>query len=84
MVSVGRALMGEARLYLIDEPSLGLAPKISASVIEALFSLPKDGRAMAVSYTHLDVYKRQGQRCGQNCPGRTGLIRQGFWPEPRF
>jgi branched-chain amino acid transport system ATP-binding protein len=49
MVSVGRALMVEARLYLIDEPSLGLAPKISASVIEALFSLPKDGRAMVIA-----------------------------------
>ena len=46
MVSVGRALMVEAKLYLIDEPSLGLAPKISASVIEALFALPKGGRAM--------------------------------------
>lgn len=49
MVSVGRALMVEARLYLIDEPSLGLAPKISASVIEALFSLPQDGRAIVIA-----------------------------------
>lgn len=49
MVSVGRALMVEASLYLIDEPSLGLAPKISASVIEALFALPKDGRAMVIA-----------------------------------
>lgn len=49
MVSVGRALMVEAKLYLIDEPSLGLAPKISASVIEALFALPKDGRAMVIA-----------------------------------
>jgi branched-chain amino acid transport system ATP-binding protein len=49
MVSVGRALMVEARLYLIDEPSLGLAPKISASVIEALFALPQDGRALIIA-----------------------------------
>lgn len=49
MVSVGRALMVEAKLYLIDEPSLGLAPKISASVIEALFSLPREGRAMIIA-----------------------------------
>lgn len=49
MVSVGRALMVEAKLYLIDEPSLGLAPKISASVIEALFSLPREGRAMVIA-----------------------------------
>lgn len=49
MVSVGRALMVDASLYLIDEPSLGLAPKISASVIEALFALPTDGRAMVIA-----------------------------------
>ena len=49
MVSVGRALMVEASLYLVDEPSLGLAPKISASVIEALFSLPTEGRAMVIA-----------------------------------
>ena len=49
MVSVGRALMVDASLYLIDEPSLGLAPKISTSVIDALFSLPKDGRGMVIA-----------------------------------
>jgi branched-chain amino acid transport system ATP-binding protein len=49
MVSVGRALMTEASLYLIDEPSLGLAPKISASVVEALFSISTRGRAMVIA-----------------------------------
>ena len=49
MVSVGRALMTEASLYLIDEPSLGLAPKISASVVEALFSISTQGRAMVIA-----------------------------------
>ena len=43
MVSVGRMLMSEARLYLIDEPSLGLAPKISQRVMEALWALPVSG-----------------------------------------
>ena len=33
---LGRGLMGDATLLLVDEPSLGLAPKISKSVIEAL------------------------------------------------
>ncbi|MEX0340608.1 MAG: ABC transporter ATP-binding protein [Arenibacterium sp.] len=43
MVSVGRMLMSEARLYLVDEPSLGLAPKISERVMEALWALPVSG-----------------------------------------
>jgi branched-chain amino acid transport system ATP-binding protein len=41
--------MTEASLYLIDEPSLGLAPKISASVIAALFALPTQGRGMVIA-----------------------------------
>lgn len=49
MVSVGRALMTEASLYLVDEPSLGLAPKISKSVIEALLSRSTEGKAMVIA-----------------------------------
>jgi branched-chain amino acid transport system ATP-binding protein len=49
MVSVGRARMVDARLCRIDEPSSGLAPEISDSVIEALFSLPQAGRAMVIA-----------------------------------
>lgn len=49
MVSVGRALMVDASVYLIDEPSLGLAPKICTAVMEALFSLPREGRAMIIA-----------------------------------
>lgn len=49
MVSVGRALMADARLYLIDEPSLGLAPKISQRVVEALVDIGLDGRAMVIA-----------------------------------
>ena len=43
MVSIGRMLMTQARLYLIDEPSLGLAPKISQRVMDALWDLPVTG-----------------------------------------
>ena len=32
MVSIGRGLMAEASLFLVDEPSLGLAPKIGKGV----------------------------------------------------
>ena len=49
MVSMGRALMTEARLYLIDEPSLGLAPIISQRTIVAL-----RGIGWAVPSTRID------------------------------
>ncbi|MFB2552533.1 ABC transporter ATP-binding protein [Ensifer soli] len=49
MVSIGRGLMTDAKLYLVDEPSLGLAPKISQSVMEALFSLDLKDSAMFIA-----------------------------------
>ena len=62
MVSVGRALMVDASLYLIDEPSLGLAPKISASVVEALFSLPTEGRAMVIAEQNVALLSNRVDR----------------------
>ena len=39
MLSIGRALMTGPKLVMVDEPSLGLAPKIVDSVYEILLDL---------------------------------------------
>lgn len=49
MVSIGRGLMTDAKLYLVDEPSLGLAPKIGQSVMEALFAIDLKDSAMFIA-----------------------------------
>jgi len=43
MLAIGRALMGEPKLVLLDEPSLGLAPKIIDLVFEVLERLNQRG-----------------------------------------
>ncbi len=43
MLVIGRALMTRPRLVMVDEPSLGLAPKIVDQVYEILLRLRRDG-----------------------------------------
>ena len=49
MVSIGRGLMADAKLYLADEPSLGLAPKIGIAVMEALLRIDLQESAMIIA-----------------------------------
>ena len=49
MVSIGRGLMTRAKLYLADEPSLGLAPKIGIGVMEALLKIDLADSAMMIA-----------------------------------
>jgi branched-chain amino acid transport system ATP-binding protein len=46
MLAVGRALMGQPRLLLLDEPSLGLAPTIVSQLFATLALLKRDGLTM--------------------------------------
>jgi branched-chain amino acid transport system ATP-binding protein len=55
MVSLGRGLMGDAKLLLIDEPSLGLAPKISKGLVEALMQIDIAGGAMVIAEQNLSL-----------------------------
>ena len=42
MVAIGRALMSQPRILLLDEPSLGIAPKIVAEIAQAIRQLNRD------------------------------------------
>lgn len=46
MLAIGRALMLNPKLVILDEPSLGLSPKYVDLVFEKLLELKKQGRTL--------------------------------------
>jgi len=46
MLAIGRALMAQPKVMLLDEPSMGLAPVIVQEVFRTLRRLKEDGMTM--------------------------------------
>lgn len=49
MLALGRSLMGNPKLLLLDEPSLGLAPRVVDTVYTAITRLTGSGRTILLS-----------------------------------
>lgn len=43
MLAIGRALMGKPRILMVDEPSLGLSPKLAEEVLSTLSQVKAEG-----------------------------------------
>jgi branched-chain amino acid transport system ATP-binding protein len=70
MVAIGRALMSRPRLLLLDEPSLGLAPRIVEQVRDVILAIHRAGTgvllveqnaAMALSIAHTGYVLENGK-----------------------
>ena len=48
MLAIGRALMQDPQLLLLDEPSLGLAPKIMKELFRKIMEINKEGVAIMI------------------------------------
>lgn len=69
MLAIGRTLMGNPRLLLLDEPAEGLAPLVMAALGEAVATISAGGVAILLS--------EQSPGFAEQAIGRTLLLEQG-------
>ena len=73
MLAVGRALMSEPKLLLLDEPSLGLAPAIVDSMYDSFAALHRDGQTILLAEQSVDLALEAAQHAYVLQVGRTVL-----------
>jgi branched-chain amino acid transport system ATP-binding protein len=62
MVAIGRALMSEPEILLLDEPSGGLAPKVVEETGEILGRIKQNGMTILMIEQHLGLATRMADR----------------------
>jgi branched-chain amino acid transport system ATP-binding protein len=62
MVAIGRALMTNPRLLMLDEPSLGIAPRLVTAILEALVSINRAGVGILLVEQNVHAALRHAHR----------------------
>lgn len=70
MLSVARAMIEERRLYLIDEPSKGLAPAIVSTLVGALRALKEEGASILMVEQNFAMARALGDHAAVMDDGR--------------
>ena len=63
MLAIGRALMAEAKLLMLDEPSLGLSPLFVQYIFGIIDKLHGEGLTILLVEQNLNLTLRHAQRC---------------------
>lgn len=75
MLAVGRALMSEAKILILDEPSMGLAPKLVQEIFEVISELNRKGTTILLVEQNANMALRLAHRA---CLLETGnLVLEG-------
>ena len=63
MLALARALMGKPRLLLLDEPSLGLAPKVFDTILDRVRLIHSAGASILIAEQNARKVLRLAQHC---------------------
>jgi branched-chain amino acid transport system ATP-binding protein len=79
MLSIGRAMMGRPKLLLLDEPSLGLAPRLMDEVFATFREMNKSGLTLFIVEQEIQLTLAISSRGYLLRNGR--VIKEGYAPE---
>lgn len=77
-LALARVLMGDPDCLLLDEPTMGLSPKLTRQVFDSLFRLRGEGKCLLVTSQRADqlwkeadqvLLLKQGKLCQAGVPG---------------
>lgn len=74
MVAIGRAMMSKPKLLLLDEPFLGLAPKVVEEIRQALHTLRGEGLTLILVEQKLDIALPFTRRTHVMIKGQLALV----------
>jgi branched-chain amino acid transport system ATP-binding protein len=80
MVAIGRGLMTQGSFYLIDEPSLGLAPGAAKRILDALLSLDLEQGGMLLAEQNSALLEGRIDRTLWLHGGRVSAVESGSRP----
>jgi branched-chain amino acid transport system ATP-binding protein len=61
MLAIGRALMARPRLLLLDEPSLGLAPRVVGEIFAVLSLINREGTTILIAEQNAQMVLQRAQ-----------------------
>ena len=74
MLALARGLLARPALLLLDEPSLGLAPAVTAELFDALSRLRDEGLTLLLADQRADLALPLADRCAVLTGGRIGRV----------
>lgn len=74
MLALARGLLARPALLLLDEPSLGLAPAVTAELFDALSRLRDEGLTLLLADQRADLALPLADRCAVLAGGRIGRV----------
>jgi branched-chain amino acid transport system ATP-binding protein len=69
MLAIGRALVTNPKLLLLDEPSAGLASGVSRSLVQAIHAIRQSGVAILLVEQNMEIARAVGERCAMLAAG---------------